>query len=120
MTGDGLYRCQYLWMLGYPDQAVAASDAKDANARRLNHPFDVAFALTLGAQVFELRGEPEPLLRRTEEAERVAREHGVPLLSEVMVEISKGVAWLRAGRAAESAAQLREAVTRLYNTGHRI
>ena len=29
LTGDGIYRGQYLWMLGYPDQARAASDEKD-------------------------------------------------------------------------------------------
>ena len=73
LTGDGIYRGQYLWMLGYPDQARAASDEKDEHARRRNHPFDLAFALTLGAQVFDYLGEPEELLRRTEEAERICR-----------------------------------------------
>lgn len=120
LTGDGIYRGQYIWMLGYPDQAVAFSDEKDAHARRRNHPFDLAFALTLGAQVFDFVCEPDPLLKRTEEAERVAREHRVSLMSEVMVEISKGIAWLRAGRFSESAVQLRESIERLSRTGHRI
>lgn len=120
LTGEGIYRAQYLWMLGYPDQAVAASDAKDEHARRRNHPFDLAFALTLGAQAFDFRCEPDELLRRTEEAERVGREHGVALLWEIMAEISRGVAWLRAGRAADSVAQLEKAIARLTATGHRI
>jgi class 3 adenylate cyclase/tetratricopeptide (TPR) repeat protein len=120
LTGEAIYRAQYLWMLGYPDQAVAASDARDEHARRRKHPFDMAFALTLGAQAFDLRSEPDELLRRTEEAERIGREHGVPLLSEVMAEISRGIAWLRAGRAEESVTQLRNAVSRLMATGHRV
>ncbi len=32
LTGDGIYRGQFLWMLGYPDQARAASDAKGKRA----------------------------------------------------------------------------------------
>ncbi|HEY6720994.1 MAG TPA: hypothetical protein VI363_05085, partial [Burkholderiales bacterium] len=120
LTGDGIYRGQYLWILGYPDQARAASNAKDEHARRRNHPFDLAFALTLGAQVFDYLCEPEELLRRTEEAERISRAHGVALLGEIMVEISRGIVSLRAGRAAESVGQLDKAIGRLTSTGHRV
>ena len=120
LTGDGIYRGQFLWMLGYPDQARAASDAKDEHARRRNHPFDLAFALTLGAQVFDYLCEPEELLRRTEEAERISRAHGVALLGEIMVEISRGIVSLRAGHAAESVGQLDKAIGRLTATGHRV
>jgi len=120
LTGEGIYRAQYLWMLGYPDQAVAASDQRDEHARRRNHPFDLAFALTLGAQVFDFRCEPDELLRRADEAERVGREHGVALLYEVMAEISRGIAWLRSGRAAYSVVQLDKSVARLMATGHRV
>ena len=62
LTGEGIYRAQYIWMLGYPDQAVAASNARDDHARRRNHPFDLAFALTLGAQAFDFLCEPGELL----------------------------------------------------------
>jgi len=120
LTGDGIYRGQYLWMLGYPDQARAASDAKDEHARRRNHPFDLAFALTLGAQVFDYLCEPAELLRRTEEAERVCRAHGVALLGEIMTEISRGIVSLRGGRAADSVVQLEKAIGRLEATGHRV
>ncbi len=120
LTGEGIYRAQYLWMTGYPDQALAASEAKDANARRRGHPFDLAFSLTLGAQVFDFLSEPEELLRRTEEAERVGRQHGVVLLSEVLAEISRGIALLHSGQPAKSVTQLDKAITKLAATGHRI
>jgi class 3 adenylate cyclase/tetratricopeptide (TPR) repeat protein len=119
-TGEGIYRSQYLWMMGYPDQALAANRATEANARRGGHPFDLAFALTLGAQIFDLLSDPDALLRRTEEAERVGRERDIPLLGEIMVEISRGIAWLRSGRAADGSAQLDRGVTRLNTTGHQI
>jgi len=119
-TGEGIYRAQWLWMVGYPDQALAANQAMEANARRRGHPFDLAFALTLGAQLFDFLCDSEALLRRTEEAERIGKERGIALLGEIMAEISRGVAWLRAGRLAEALPQLERGIDRLITTGHRI
>ena len=99
---------------------MAANLATEANARRRGHPFDLAFALTLGAQLFDFLGDSDALLQRTEEAERVSREHGIALLGEIMAEISRGVAWLRAGRLREAATQLDRGTERLTQTGHRI
>ena len=118
LTGEAVYRGMYLWMLGYPDQAIAASNARDEHARRRGHPFDLAFALTLGAQVFELLKLPDELERRAEEANAVGRKYGVSLFFEMMGEITLGVAWLRAGRFAEAAEQIDRGVTRLAATGH--
>jgi len=119
-TGEGIYRPQFLWMMGYPDQALAANRATEANARRRGHPFDLAFALTLGAQLFDFIHDSEALLRRTEEAERISKERGIALLGEIMAEISRGVAWLRAGRLADALTQLDRGIERLMLTGHRI
>jgi hypothetical protein len=46
-------------MLGYPEQAVKISDAQEAHARRLGHPFNLSWSLTFGALLFEHVGEPE-------------------------------------------------------------
>ncbi len=119
-TGEGIYRAQFLWMMGYPDQALAANEATEANARRRGHPFDLAFALTLGAQLFDFLCDSDALLQRTEEAERIGKERGIALLGEIMAEISRGVAWLRAGRLAEALPQLDRGIERLMLTGHRI
>jgi ATP/maltotriose-dependent transcriptional regulator MalT len=119
-TGEGVYRAQYLWMMGYPDQALEASKATEANARRRNHPFDLAFALTNGAQLFDHLCDSDALPRRTEEAERIGRERGIALLGEIPAEISRGVAWLCAGRLAEALTQLDRGIERLMQTGHGI
>ena len=119
LTADGSYRAQYLWMMGYPDQAVALSDTKDEHARQRGHPFDLCFALTVGAQVFDYRREPEALLQRVEEAIRVGREHRIPLMSEVMAQLVKGAAWLRAGRHADAVEALHSPLVELGKTGHR-
>jgi class 3 adenylate cyclase/tetratricopeptide (TPR) repeat protein len=119
LTADGSYRAQYLWMLGYPDQALALSDAKDELARRRGHPFDLAFAMTVGALAWDYAGRPEELIQRAEEAAAVGREHGLPLMSEVMAEIVAGIAWLRAGRVEESVERLQRSLADLLRTGHR-
>ena len=49
-----------------------------------------------------------------------ASERGIALLGEIMAEISRGVAWLRAGRLAEALTQLDQGIERLMQTGHRI
>jgi predicted ATPase len=119
-TMVGIYSSHYLWMLGYPEQAMKECDEKDEHARRRNHPFDLGFALTLGSHAFDYCGLPERLLPRVREAEQVGRERGVPLMSEVMAQIIKGVASLRAGRTADSIEQLRDSIEKLSQTGHRI
>lgn len=119
-TGEGIYRSQFLWMMGYPDQALVANQAMEANARRRGHPFDLAFALTLGAQLFDFLCDSDALLRRTEEAERISKDRGIALLGEIMAEISRGVAWLRAGDLTAALTQLDRGIERLMLTGHRI
>ncbi len=120
LSAESMYRSQYLWMLGYPRQAVVCRQEMDAHARRRNHPFDLAFVLTLGAQVFDYLALPSELRTRTEEAERLGRERGVPLMSEILAEVGKGVAFLRDGDFGEAATQLRDAVAGLRGIGHRI
>jgi class 3 adenylate cyclase/tetratricopeptide (TPR) repeat protein len=119
LTINGVYRSQALWMLGYPDQAAALCDEKDESARHRGHPFDLCFALTVGALVYDYRRDPDRLLERAEEAERLGRAHRLPLMSEMMASIVKGIAWLRAGQVAPSISQLEEALARLLATGHK-
>jgi hypothetical protein len=94
-TVVGDFSSQWTWMLGYPDQAVQVSDDKDAHARRLGHAFDLGFALTRGAYAFDYRCEPERLLERASEADRLAREQSIPILSQVMIPQVEGLARLR-------------------------
>ena len=109
-TGVGIYEAQWNWMQGYPDQAVVVSDAKDAHARALKHPFNLGFALTVGAFVFDYRGEPEALTLRVEEAEQVGRDAGMPYISEVLAQVNRSIATLRASRTGEGIPQLRRAM----------
>jgi len=46
-----------LFCLGFPDQALARSNAAIAEARRLAHPPSLAASLGLGARLLSLDGE---------------------------------------------------------------
>ncbi len=70
----------------------------------------------MGGQVWDCRCEPTQLLARAEEAERLGRAHSLPFISEVLAQIWKGLAWLRAGRLAEGLPHLRGAMDR-WNAG---
>ncbi len=57
------YQC---WLLGYPDQAVAAVQASLELAETLGHPSSLAFAQTSAAMVQQLRGDPKAALPHAE------------------------------------------------------
>jgi predicted ATPase len=117
LTMRGAQLSPSVWMLGYPDQAAALSRAALEHARGCNHPFNLCSALTLGGAVFELRCEPEQLLARVDEAERVAQAQGLPIFSDAGAPVWKGVAWVRAGRLAEGIPHLRAAYATYRATG---
>ena len=64
--------------LGFPDQAVAQSNAAVAAARELAHPPTLALSLGLGTTMLSLLGEIAVLDQRTEELVAVATEQGFP------------------------------------------
>jgi tetratricopeptide (TPR) repeat protein len=109
-TSVGVCTSQAIWMLGYPDRAARISDQKDADARRLGHPFDTGWALTWGAYVFDYRCEPEQLLARAGEADRLGREQKLPVLYNALVPIGMGYARLRMGELSEAISLLRRGI----------
>ncbi len=56
-----------LWLLGFPDRALAMIRDAQELARRLAHPPSVTFALTFEAVLRQLRGEPAACLDRAAE-----------------------------------------------------
>jgi class 3 adenylate cyclase/tetratricopeptide (TPR) repeat protein len=94
-----IYLSQVLWILGYPQQAVDIVKDRDNHTRLMNHPFDTAFALTLGAWVFHYRQEPELQYARIAEVEKLAQDAGLPFISEVLAPfLSTGISLAQQGR----------------------
>jgi tetratricopeptide (TPR) repeat protein len=100
-TVVGAFSANATWMLGYPDRAVRLSNEAVAHARRAGHPFDLGWALTQGAQVFDYRCETEQLRRCAEECERLGREHSLPVLWANLAPSRLGVALIRECKFAE-------------------
>jgi len=67
-----------LFCLGFPDQALAQSNAAIAEARRLAHPASLAGSVALVAVLLSLVGEVAAFDERTEEFVAVAAEQGFP------------------------------------------
>jgi predicted ATPase len=109
-TVAGIWSASSTWMLGYPDKAVQISEETSTHARRLGHAFDLGFALTFGAWVFDFRCEPERLLKRVSEATYLAREQSIPIIYQVIGPMFEGFGRLRGGQVSESIGMLRQIV----------
>jgi class 3 adenylate cyclase/predicted ATPase len=108
------------WELGYPEQAVRAIGAAHDHARRRRHPFDLAWALTVGAMVFDYLREPDEMLKRVAEADRMGRENSLPFVTECLVPIYSGMALIRRGQVAEGMASLERGRALWEQSGGRV
>jgi len=70
------YTAWILWLLGYPDQALARSQEGITLAQELTHPFSLVFALNWTAIVHRFRREEQETRQRAEAVIALSREHG--------------------------------------------
>ncbi len=114
------FLAQSTWMLGYPDQAASTGDAALEHARRRGHPFDLCWALTIGAYVFDLLREFNDWLKRIEEADRLGRENSLPFFTERIVPACSGIALIRNGEIVEGVALLQKGLAEYEEGGGRV
>jgi class 3 adenylate cyclase/tetratricopeptide (TPR) repeat protein len=107
------------WMLGYPEQAARIIDSADDHARRRGHPFDLGWALTIGANLFDYLREPDEFLKRIDEADRLGRENSLPFLTQDRAPSSTGLALIRKGQVAEGIALLEKGLAVWEQSGGR-
>ena len=67
-----------LWLLGYPDQAVASIQAALALAQQLAHPLSLTQALYWAAMLHHLRREAPLTQAHAEAAITIATDQGFP------------------------------------------
>jgi len=100
-----------LFCLGFPDQALAWSNAAITEARELAHPPSVAVGLTFSARLLSLVGDNAALGERTDQLFSLAIEQGFPFWRAegttfrgwVKVkngDVTEGISLLRSGMAA--------------------
>jgi predicted ATPase len=103
-----------LFCLGFPDRALAQSDAAVAEARRLSHPPTLTVTLSTDSRLRALVGDSAVLDKRASELIAVATEQGFPLYQALGTiyrgwvkvntgELPVGISLLRSGSIAYSA-----------------
>jgi tetratricopeptide (TPR) repeat protein len=65
-----------LWEMGFPDQALARTEAMMQFARRLAHPFSLAMALYFRRRMCEFCGFEDQVRQSIEEEHTLCRQHG--------------------------------------------
>jgi predicted ATPase len=97
----------HLWLLGYPDQAVASSQAALALAQQLAHPLTQAISLYLAAILHHLRREASLIQARSKAAMSIATEQGFPQQLANATPL-QGWALAACGRGAEGITQIQQ------------
>jgi predicted ATPase len=103
-----------LFCLGFPDQALAQTNAAIAEARGLAHPPSLAMSLSMGARLLSLVGENAALDQLAGQLVAVATEQGFPVWGAAGTifrgwvkvkngDVAEGISLLRSGTAAYGA-----------------
>jgi predicted ATPase len=105
-----------LWLLGYSDQAVARGREAIALARRLAHPFSLAFALNWMATVHQFRREVAAAQEHAEALIELASEQGFAIWV-AFGRVLRGWALVQQGRRDEGMRELRDGMEAWRATG---
>jgi class 3 adenylate cyclase/predicted ATPase len=105
-----------LWVLGWPDQALAASDEALALARTISDFPSIAFALHGSLRIHLFRGDPRAVETQAAALVALTAEQGFPYWLDTGAIYQE---WARAERAtpAEGPGRLREAIDRVLQIG---
>jgi predicted ATPase len=107
---------QSLWLLGYPDQAVASIQAALALAQQLAHPLSLTQALRWAAVLHHLRREAPQAQVRAEAAMTMATEQEFPQLLAQTTPL-RGWALAACGHGEEGITQIQQGLAASQATG---
>jgi DNA-binding winged helix-turn-helix (wHTH) protein/predicted ATPase len=113
------YNAMALWVLGYPEQALAQSHCAMNLAEGVGQPWDLAMALGYAALIHVLRGDRQTALERAGAATRLATAHGVsPWVGRGMM--LRGWALAEQGQETEGLAQMQQGLAIWQATGQEL
>ena len=111
-----VHAAQTLWVLGYPDQALARIREALALAHELSHPYSLAFARCRAAFVFQLFRDVPAVHEQAEAAVTLSTEQGFPQWVAWGASL-RGWAWAMQGQGAEGIAEVRQGIATCRATG---
>ena len=109
------FRGTALWLLGYPDRALASMDEAIGLAERLGHLWSLDIAYLYGAVLHLFRREPVMVIPLLDAATRLATEQRLALLLDV--DVLRQGALLAQDWTEEATAPLAEGLTARISTG---
>jgi predicted ATPase len=110
------YASWALWYMGYPERALASSQAAQALAQERHHPFSRAIALFYAAILHQLRREPEAAREQADATIALATELEFPVWVAGGT-LVRGWALVAQGQQAEGLAQIQEGLAAWRTTG---
>jgi class 3 adenylate cyclase/predicted ATPase len=110
------YAARALWFLGYPDQALTRSDGALALARKVGHPFSLAYALTCAAALHQFRRDGHATQAQVEAAITVSTEQELPYWM-AWGTVLRGWALAAQGHEVEGLMQMRQGLAAYRATG---
>jgi predicted ATPase len=111
-----VYAARTIWLLGYPEQALACLHDALALAHELSHPFSLAWARCFAACVYQFRRDVPAVYKQAEAAVALSTEQGFPLWVAYGT-IFRGWALAMQGQGEEGLAQVRQGITAWRATG---
>ena len=115
-VGCRAYAAWTLWLLGYPEQALARLHEALALAHELSHPFSLAFARCWAAYVYQFRRDVPAVHEQAEAAVALSTEQGFPLWAASGTSL-RGWALAMQGQGEEGMAQVRQGIAAWRATG---
>jgi class 3 adenylate cyclase/predicted ATPase len=112
----GAFAAMALWLLGYPEQALAHLNDALALAYELSHPISLAFARCLAATCYQLRRDAPATYEHAEAAIAVSTEQGFPQWVAMGTSL-RGWALTLQGQGGEGIAQVRQGLAAWRATG---
>jgi predicted ATPase len=110
------YTAQTLWLLGYPEQALAPLHDALTLAHALSHPFSLAWARCMAAIVSQFRRDVLAVHEHAEAAVALSTEQGFPQWA-ALGTILRGGALAMQGQGEEGIAQIRQGIAAWRATG---
>jgi predicted ATPase len=111
-----VYTAMALWLLGYPEQALARLHDTLVLAHELSHPFTLAYAHCMAAFVCEFRRDVSTVHEHAEAAVTLATEQGFPLWAAFGTSV-RGWALVMQNQGEAGMAQVRQGITAWRATG---
>jgi predicted ATPase len=105
-----------LWYLGYPDQAARQIQDALTLARNLSHPYSLALALALAAEIYQCRRQAQIAGEFAEAAIMLSTEQGFPFWL-AWGDIMRGWALAEQGHAVEGIDQIHRGLSACLATG---